>query len=197
MAIRVKHRDAIVAAAVRLFRRRGYSATGLNDIVEMSGAPKGSLYYYFPKGKLSIAEAAVRAAGQSVAATIRELSKAHATAGQLVRAHGGLLAKWMSQSNFTSGCPIATTLLETAPDDAAVTAAGREAFAGWRAVIAARLLAEGAPADRAERLAALVVSAMEGALIQSRVEGRAEPILSAARELETLLDTAVREPVAS
>jgi TetR/AcrR family transcriptional regulator, lmrAB and yxaGH operons repressor len=197
MTTRMKHRDAIVAAAVRLFRRRGYSATGLNDIVELSGAPKGSLYYYFPKGKLSIAEAAVRAAGQSVAATIDGLSKAHKTAGQLVRAHGELLAKWMSQSNFTSGCPMATTLLETAPDDAAATAAGREAFASWCAVIAARLVAEGAPADRAERLAALVVSAMEGALIQSRVEGRAEPILSAARELETLLDAAVREPVAS
>ena len=48
MAAEPKHRDAIVAAAVNLFRQRGFSATGMNDIVAESGAPKGSVYYYFP-----------------------------------------------------------------------------------------------------------------------------------------------------
>ena len=58
MARKAKHRQAIVDAAVALFRKQGYAATGLNEIVEASGAPKGSLYYYFPKGKASIAVAA-------------------------------------------------------------------------------------------------------------------------------------------
>ncbi len=43
-----KHRQPIIRAAVALFRQRGYSATGLNDIVDSSGAPKGSLYHHFP-----------------------------------------------------------------------------------------------------------------------------------------------------
>ena len=40
MSARPKHREAIVAAAVRLFRRQGFAATGLAQIVEASGALK-------------------------------------------------------------------------------------------------------------------------------------------------------------
>ena len=76
MPAKPKHRDAIVNAAVALFRRRGYSGTGLSDIVELSGAPKGSLYHYFPNGKLSIAEAAVRLADHVVSNAARRAAKA-------------------------------------------------------------------------------------------------------------------------
>lgn len=191
MSARPKHRDAIVQAAVTLFRRNGYSGTGLSDIVALSGAPKGSLYHYFPGGKLSIAEAAVRAAGRNIVNTLSELAEEHSDPGSLVLAFGVVLAGWMTKSNFSSGCPMATTLLETAPDDAAVTAAGREAFANWRNAISSRLAARGVPTDRAERLAGLAVSAMEGALIQSRVEGTGDIILSSAQELEKLLSAVV------
>jgi len=50
-ADRERSRDAVSA--------QGYACTGLNDIVDASGAPKGSLYHYFPAGKASIAVAAV------------------------------------------------------------------------------------------------------------------------------------------
>lgn len=190
MPSRPKHREAIVQAAVTLFRRRGYSATGINDIVAMSGAPKGSLYHYFPGGKASIAEAAVRAAGRNVTGTLNRLQEDHRTAGKLVRAYGGLLAEWMAQSGFSAGCPIATTLLETAPDDEAVTEAGREAFAGWRGIIASRLTDSGVPRKRSNRLAALVIAALEGALIQARVERSTDVIEDCARELEALLNAA-------
>src|SRR5688572_1098726 len=103
MSAKPLHRDAIVKAAMTLFRRRGYSATGLNDIVELSGAPKGSLYHYFPHGKSSIAEAAVRTAGRNVARTLNDLATGKRTAGRMVRAYGVLLAGWMAKSKFRAG----------------------------------------------------------------------------------------------
>jgi TetR/AcrR family transcriptional repressor of lmrAB and yxaGH operons len=183
-----KHRDAIVQAAVTLFRRHGYAATGLADIVASSGAPKGSLYHYFPGGKAAIAEAAVRVAGATVTATLSALAEEHPTAGRLVRAYGERLAGWMAQSGFTDGSPITTTLLETAPADAAVARAGREALADWRAPIAAKLVARGCSFDRAARLAGLAIGALEGALIQARAEADEAPIRAIAQELERLLD---------
>jgi len=69
-----KHRRPIVDAAVTLFRRQGYAGTGLNDIVDASGAPKGSLYHYFPAGKASIAIAAVEEAAKRVAETMAKLA---------------------------------------------------------------------------------------------------------------------------
>ena len=44
----------ILAAAQRLFRQRGYHATGLADILQLAGAPKGSMYHHFPGGKEAI-----------------------------------------------------------------------------------------------------------------------------------------------
>ena len=47
-------RTRILQAAQRLFRKRGYHATGLNDILELAEAPKGSMYHHFPAGKEEI-----------------------------------------------------------------------------------------------------------------------------------------------
>ena len=43
-------RDEIITTTCRLLELQGYRATGLNEIIRESGAPKGSLYHYFPEG---------------------------------------------------------------------------------------------------------------------------------------------------
>jgi len=183
-----KHRQSIVDASVTLFRRNGYAGTGLNDIVEASGAPKGSLYHYFPAGKSSIAVAAVEEAGRRVAATLTSLAAECATAADTLVAHAKLLAGWMKKSGFRDGCPITTVLLELAPQDRAVSEAGRKVYAARIAIMTDKLIADGYPPDRARRLAILIVSALQGALIQSRVERSGAPILIAAEELKAWLD---------
>ena len=56
-------REQIIETTSDLLERQGYYATGLNEIVQVSGAPKGSLYYYFPEGKEALtAEAIERSA---------------------------------------------------------------------------------------------------------------------------------------
>jgi TetR/AcrR family transcriptional repressor of lmrAB and yxaGH operons len=182
-----RHRGAIVRAAATLFRRNGYAATGINEIAEVSGAPKGSLYHYFPGGKDQIAEAAVRFAGAGVVATLEKLAQEHETAAAMIRAYCKLLAGWMAKSGFRDGCPIATTLLEAAPQSTAMTAAGREAFAGWCAVIARALVRDGFGKAEAKRLSILTVSSLEGALILARVEASARPIEEVASALGAAL----------
>jgi TetR/AcrR family transcriptional repressor of lmrAB and yxaGH operons len=165
-----RHRQPIVNAAVRLFRRQGYAGTGLNDIVDESGAPKGSLYHYFPGGKASIAAAAVREAGERVLKTLGQLAAQPSSASQLVRGHAALLARWMAQSGYRDGCPMTTVLLELAPRDRAVAEAGRQAYRGRLEFLQERLEAEGWSSARAASLALLCTSALQGALIQTRVE---------------------------
>lgn len=181
-----KHRSAIIVAAATLFRRQGYAATGINDIVAQSGAPKGSLYHYFPQGKQQIAEEAVRHAGAHAAETLRRLASEHNTAASLLRAYGAMLAGWMVKSDFREGCPITTVLLETASDSESLARAGREAFRSWREVFEHALLRDGMEPRRTARLAALAIVALEGAMVQSRVERSADPITEAADELAGL-----------
>jgi len=182
-----KHRGAIVRAAATLFRRNGYAATGINEIAEVAGAPKGSLYHYFPDGKDQIGEAAVRFAGKGVVATLEKLELEHKTAAAMVGAYCRLLAGWMAKSGFRDGCPISTTLLESAPQSAGIALAGREAFAAWRAVIARALLRDGFSKQEARRLSTLAVSSIEGSLILARVESSGEPIEDIARLLAAVL----------
>lgn len=187
-----RHRQPIINAAVTLFRRQGFARTGLNDIVDASGAPKGSLYHYFPLGKTSIAVAAVEEAGRRVAATVAKLAAECRSTGELLRAHARLLAGWMRGSGFRNGCPITTVLLELAPRERAVMEAGRKAYAARLAAISEKLVADGFARPRAEALAVLCTSALQGALIQARVERSGRPIDVTAAELARLLELAAK-----
>jgi TetR/AcrR family transcriptional repressor of lmrAB and yxaGH operons len=192
MAMPAQHRQALVRAAVALFRKQGYAATGLSDILARSGAPKGSLYHYFPGGKAELGEAAVRQASATVTATLSQLRDQSPDAAELIRSYVELIASWMRKSNWRDGCPIATTLLETAGDLPLVSAAGREAFADWTAVLSSALDSEGVDPADARRLGRFAISALEGALIQAKVERDAAPLLEARDELAAVFRSAGR-----
>ncbi|HVP29268.1 MAG TPA: TetR/AcrR family transcriptional regulator [Myxococcota bacterium] len=176
-----KHKQNLVRTAMRLFRRQGYASTGLQQIVAESGAPKGSLYHYFPSGKEALGEAAVRMAGGLVHEMLSDLAERHTDPKAFVRAYCKVMAGWMQESGFRSGCPVATTLLETAPQSPRITVAGRHAIDSWTGVIAGVLARSGTPRRDATRRAELIVAAMEGALILARVRRSAKPILDVAR----------------
>ena len=187
MSARPRHRDAIVGAATRLFRRQGFAATGLAQIVETSGAPKGSVYHYFPGGKSAIGAAAVAAAGGKVSATIAGLPAGLAP-GDFIRAYGQLMAGWLRASGYRDGCPIATTVLEEAAGDEAIAMAARKAFADWTSAMSERLLAAGLTRSSARTLALMAVAALEGALILARAERSDDPILRVSQSLGEMAD---------
>jgi TetR/AcrR family transcriptional repressor of lmrAB and yxaGH operons len=176
-----RHKQNLVRTAMRLFRRQGYASTGLQQIVAESGAPKGSLYHYFPTGKEALGESAVEMAGGLVREMLTGLALRHREPQAFLRAYCQVMAGWMAESGFRSGCPIATTLLETAPQSPAITAAGLGAIDGWIEVIAGVLARGGRPKREARSRAQLVVAAMEGALILARIRRSTRPILDVAK----------------
>ncbi len=188
MAAKDTQRDKIVRAAADLLRRRGYAATGLSDIIAASGAPKGSLYHYFPAGKDQIAAAALRYAGELLEKTLVDIAAKTDAAADILRVYAALLAGWMAQSGFRDGCPITTTVLETAPEKAEIAEAGRDAFARWRAPLERRLVEQGVAPTRALALAQFAIMSLEGALVLARVEASEAPILLAAEEAAALFE---------
>ena len=191
MSAEPKHREAIVATAAKLFRRQGYAATGLNEISAVSGAPKGSLYHYFPGGKAQIGAAAVRAAGAVGAKGLSELAEKSNSPGEFIRSYGERLSGWLEASGYREGCPIATTLLEVAPIEAEVTAAGRDVLSSWADIVAQILERSGLGPKRSRTLGRFTIAAIEGALLQARVEQSAQAIRAACGELEALFQSAI------
>ncbi|MEN8184438.1 MAG: TetR/AcrR family transcriptional regulator [Myxococcota bacterium] len=170
--------------AMRLFRRQGYASSGLQQILAESGAPRGSLYHYFPSGKEALGEAAIRMAAGMIEEMLTDLAVRHPNPKAFLRAYARTMADWMEESGFQSGCPIATTLLETAPRSPSITEAGQRAIDGWIAVVAGVLAKAGMAPRRARSRAQLVIAAMEGALILARVRRSKRPILDVASLIE-------------
>lgn len=183
MANAARHKENLVRTAMRLFRRQGYASTGLQQILAESGAPKGSLYHYFPNGKESLGEAAISLAGQMIHEMLTDLAARHRTPGAFLRAYCRTMADWVAESEFQSGCPIATTLLETTPQSPTIAEAGRLAIDGWIDVVADVLSRGGEERRQARTKAQLIIAGMEGALILARVRQSTRPILDVAKLL--------------
>lgn len=178
-----KHKQELVRTAMRLFRRQGYASTGLQQILTESGAPKGSLYYYFPAGKEQLGEAAVRLAGSLIAEMLEEHAESSKSPQQFLKKYCKTMAGWMEESGYRSGCPVATTLLETVPESPVISKAGAEVLDSWVAIIAQVHVNDGMKRREARAKAESIIAAMEGALILSRVRASKKPILDLARWL--------------
>jgi len=68
--VRTPTRERLLEAAISLMRQSGLSGAGINEIVRASGAPKGSVYHFFPDGKQQIAAEALDAYSGRVVAFI-------------------------------------------------------------------------------------------------------------------------------
>ncbi len=179
-------RDAFVEATVGLLQRKGYAASGLNEIVARSGAPKGSLYFHFPGGKQELALAAMERAGARLQRAIAAiLDSSEDLAGGLA-ALVDSLAAGLESSGYRDGCPIATVTLEAASDSEAIRAGAAEVFSSWLQVLERRLLAAGLSAEDAARRAQFVLAAIEGALILARARRDLGPLQAVREELVAL-----------
>jgi AcrR family transcriptional regulator len=178
-------RERMIRSAAILFRERGIEGTAFSDVLEHSGAPRGSIYHHFPGGKAQLAEEATRYAGDFIAAGLAT-ALAHeepATAlGRFVETWAAILR----ESGGASGCPVVAATLEGQRSPAAHRAA-REAFRSWEELIAEALEMHGVMTDRARSLATVAIAAVEGAVILSRAERSTEPLERVGRELEQLL----------
>ncbi len=159
----------MVVSAALLIRERGAHPTAIADVLEHSGAPRGSAYHYFPGGRTQLLCEAVDYAGEYVAATI-----AKAESG--VDALDTLFADYRKQllkTDFRAGCPVVAVSVEAGdPDkpDAATPVIERAAaaFSRWTDLIAARLISDGVSKKRAAELAMLTTTSFEGAIVISR-----------------------------
>jgi TetR/AcrR family transcriptional repressor of lmrAB and yxaGH operons len=95
---------------------------------------------------------------------------------------------WRLKSGFRDGCPITTVPLELAPREHAVADAGRGAYAALISILSRKLVDDGFAQARADALAVLCTSSLQGALIQPRVERSGRSIGVTAAELARLLE---------
>ncbi|TMQ10939.1 MAG: helix-turn-helix transcriptional regulator [Deltaproteobacteria bacterium] len=95
-------RKKLVDTTARLLARQGYHATGLAEIVHESGAPRGSLYFYYPGGKDELACEALAQHGAAWAAQILAALDRTTNLDAAIDAIVRLLADGLEASGATS-----------------------------------------------------------------------------------------------
>ena len=183
-------REKLVEATATLLQRQGFHGTGLLDIVKESGAPRGSLYFHFPDGKEALACAALEGAGSRYRELIEALVAAAPHPGDAVYAVCEFLGQSLEASKFTEGCPLATVGLEASSTSEAVRTTVARHYDGWIDSITKRLEAIGLPHDEAARFATFTLSAVEGALLLSKVKRSIQPLRDVGERLRGLAETA-------
>jgi AcrR family transcriptional regulator len=174
-------RHKMIVSQALLQRERGVAGTALPDVLEHSGAPRGSIYHHFPDGRRQLA---VEATAWSADFTSRRLESLLA-GGDVPSAIDAFVSDWrttLAQSDFAAGCPVAAGAL-----DSGTRRAAGAGFQRWEQLLREALESSGIPAARAESLAVLVIAAIEGALVLARAEASMRPLERAAEQLRVLL----------
>ena len=182
-------RARLTAATATLLQRQGYHGTGLAEIVAESGAPRGSLYFYFPGGKEELACAALRGSGDEWRRRLETVIDEQPDLGQAITAVCAELAVELASSDFAHGCPLATVALEASVTSDAVRATVAAHYTGWIDAISARLLVHGFGAEAARSLAGFTLAAIEGGLLLAKVSRSIAPLREVGETLRLMVSS--------
>jgi len=171
----------IIHATLDLLSQSGLSGVAINQVVAASAAPKGSIYHFFPGGKLELASVALKEAGQGEGQWFRGIFHRRESIAQKVELLFTSAANLLEESEFMKGCPVAAVALDLDRDSEGLRPVCREIFTMWQNIIAEGL--DEVPEPERSQVAELILAALEGALILARTEATKEPLLRAGRTL--------------
>ncbi len=171
-------REAMLGSAIRLFRERGVGDTSFADVLEASGAPRGSVYHHFPGGKKQLVSEAIQSAGGYVAANFERSEDGPA---EMVDRFARFYIRELERTDYREGCPLMAAAVAGAKEEAAGPAAN--AFSQIHGALTDSLTKSGVKEPRASSLATLAISAIEGAIVLSRTEKSTEPLNQTREEL--------------
>lgn len=181
-------RERILVTTAELFRRQGYTGTGIKQIVDEANAPFGSVYHHFPGGKEQLGAEVIRTAGAMYA---QLLPAVFGSAPDLVtgtREFFRLAGVHLEQSGFLDACPIATVALEVASTSEPLREATHEVFSSWVDDGTRAFAAEGLSEEAARRVTIGLICALEGAFILARAARGVEPLLAAGETVVAQLE---------
>jgi TetR/AcrR family transcriptional repressor of lmrAB and yxaGH operons len=105
-------RTKLVLATLDLLRRAGLSGAGINQVVDASQAPKGSVYHYFPGGKQQLVIEALREAERNVGDTFSKIFSGTARVAEKVRTLFTKTAGGLEANEYAKACPVAAVTLD-------------------------------------------------------------------------------------
>ncbi|WP_078578445.1 TetR/AcrR family transcriptional regulator [Salipaludibacillus agaradhaerens] len=182
-------REDMIKATAYLLQSKGYFGTGLNDIIKLSGAPKGSIYYHFPNGKEQLAKEAIEWTKHSVSQFIAEKLKDYSDPTEAIQHYILDSAERFEKDSYFQGVPITAIVLETSDVSEELREACRSVFDAWHHIFADKLLNYGYEPRAAYEIAMTVNAMIQGALVICLTRNDSTPLKIVAEVIPPLLKT--------
>ena len=187
-------RERIVAQAAALFNQRGVEGTSISDLMKATGLEKGGIYRHFPSKEAVAVEAFDYAWETAFEARMRDLDRIPNSVDRLKRSIANFVER---RSSVRGGCPLLNTAIEADDGNPILRERARKALGKWRELLTS-IISDGTKRKEirrgidANKLATVIISALEGALMIARLERNPEALRTAQAYLDRYLDEARR-----
>jgi TetR/AcrR family transcriptional repressor of nem operon len=169
-------RQFIIEKIATVFNSKGYAGTSINDIIDVTGLTKGSIYGNF-KNKDEVALAAFDHNFAKVTQHIGTRIRERESAIQKLLVYPETHRQILSLPFLKGGCPVLNTSVESDDTHPDLKSKAVAALNLWRASVES-IITKGIQtkeikkSTNATEFAAILISLTEGAVMQAKVTGR-------------------------
>jgi TetR/AcrR family transcriptional regulator, transcriptional repressor for nem operon len=175
-------KDNLITVGLELIRSAGYTATGINQILEAAKVPKGSFYHHFATKDEFVLEVIRRYAEGEQTRWEKFLDDSDESALKKLRRYfKDLIATYGRRGGPISGCLLGNLSLEIAGQNEDIRKMLAKAFDAWQGAIA-KTIREGIAKEelpktlKADEVAALIVNNWEGAQARAKTDQNDKPL---------------------
>ncbi|WP_305091406.1 TetR/AcrR family transcriptional regulator [Prescottella sp. R16] len=184
----LRPRARLLASTVAAVQEVGVHAAGLTDLLHRADASRNSLYQHFPQGKAQLVETATRIVTRIVHSHLSVMADALSSAPDIEQWLDELFAFWrdpLESSEYRKGSFMLAAALDEL--DPAVQAAAGQAFAEWTSRLTDGFVGAGLEHTTAQSTAGLLLSVIEGAIVQARALKSSTPFDNVRDQMTVLL----------
>jgi TetR/AcrR family transcriptional regulator, transcriptional repressor for nem operon len=189
-------RQEIIRKAAPIFNQKGYDGAALSDLMRATGLEKGGIYRHFSSKEALAAEAFDYAWRETFDARIHDLDAVSNTVDKLKQ----LVANFVERRGIIpGGCPLLNTAIDTDDGNIVLRERARKALRSWRSYVISIIRAgikarEIRPRIDEKKVASLIISSLEGAVMLNRLEQGEEALRAVQAHLDSYLEAELRLP---
>jgi AcrR family transcriptional regulator len=182
----------ILQQAAELFNQQGYAGSSISDIMRVTGLQKGGIYNHF-KNKDELAIQAFEFAISRIAQQTKLVLKNHKNAVDRLLAITAIFSSFVDNPPIKGGCPLLNTAVESDDTHPALRERAQQGMNHWRNLIS-RIIQKGMEKGEiksetdADEVATIIISALEGAIMMSKLYGDRVHIQRVVKHLEKYIE---------
>lgn len=187
-------RGRIVAEAATLFNQRGFAGGSMAELMKATALEKGGIYRHFSSKEEMAAQAFDYAWGEALRVRTHDLDNIRNSVDKLKQFIVNFVER---RPSVPGGCPLLNTAIDADDGNPVLRERARKALREWRDLLISITHAgikqkEIKRTVDADKLATLIISSLEGALMIGRLERDREALLIAQTHLNDYIEQQVR-----